>query len=168
MTESTPSGDQGYSFGAALLLFGGFLLLFSRNIERRGAMAEHDPGPAAFPVAIACCLIAGGVYELARAMRARRLAQPPLCPAPSAPKGSKRQLLDALVLLVALAAYISALPWAGFNLSTFIFALASMAWLGTRWWLGLLMSALLVVLTQVLFARAFSVPLPAGQWGLPL
>jgi hypothetical protein len=167
MNQPESRTARGYSFGVLLLLFAGFLLYFSRSIERRGAIGNDDPGPTAFPVGVALCLLAGGIYELGSAFRARRQSES--APATRSRRwGLDRRHLDALLLLLMLAVYLITLPGLGFNVGTFIFASAMMFWLGTRWWVALSASMVLVATIQLLFARTFAVPLPTSEWGLPI
>jgi hypothetical protein len=59
------------------------------------------------------------------------------------------------------------LPWAGFSLTTVVFASGLICWFGSRWWTGLLAAVVLTVLVRVVFVVLFKVPLPDGTLGLP-
>ncbi|HKS37619.1 MAG TPA: tripartite tricarboxylate transporter substrate-binding protein [Verrucomicrobiae bacterium] len=74
--------------------------------------------------------------------------------------GGTRLSADALFLLVALVTYLIAMRWIGFSGSTFVFALAVMRRLGTKWWLAGVGSAVIVVAIHLLFVTLFKVQLP--------
>jgi len=63
--------------------------------------------------------------------------------------------------------YLLGMIWLGFFLSTGLFCLALLRWLGTGWRPAILTSLVLVGSIYLLFGQLFKVQLPAGQLGLP-
>lgn len=133
-------------------------------------VTSSDPGPWFFPAALTVGLLIGtclvGVATTWRKIRLQRPAEA------LAAKGSwlrfagERGKLDVVLLLVALAVYLTVMPWLGFFPSTLVLSTLLMARLGVRWWLALLLSVALLLMVYVLFVWQFRVVLPqSGGWG---
>lgn len=141
-----PDRSTGPSLAYALLLVvvGGLFWLGSRDIGRTGASQANDPGPRAFPAALAGTLfVAGALYGT---WGIAQLAD--------------RQRRRALLTVVAMTAYVGLMPVAGFSLATFAFAFCMLVALGAGWWRAACVSAALVALVQLLFRQLFHVILP--------
>jgi hypothetical protein len=164
------------TLAAAFILLGLLTLFLSRDITRLGLGDTRDPGPHAFPVALALLLLAGGVVEVIRWIQSRPApfagsrpggsaeeASPALAPGP----WSARPLLRLSLLLLLLFTYFAMLGWAGFALSTLILAPLMMLLLGARTGTALLNSLVLILLVKGLFGWALKVPLPLGELGIP-
>ena len=156
------------TLGAAFILVGTLTLVFSRHITRLGLGDNQDPGPAAFPRALALFLIVGGLIESARWFRSRHESPPDADPDRAAPSaGFSGSRIKLSLLLLMLGAYIAALGWAGFALSTLVMAPLMMLLLGTKPGIAALNSLILVLMVKGLFGWALKVPLPAGELGFP-
>lgn len=121
----------------------------------------HDPGARALPLAVGVLLVAVAAWELAS-----RPAEPgPHQPEPPA------QSLEPWICLGALAGYLVLLRPLGFPVATAMLLLGLGAYLRAprtwRQWWGLAgFGIATAVLTHLVFARAFGVPLPGGEvWG---
>ena len=152
------------SFGLLLIIVGVLALCFVSQIQDSGLGHNKDPGPRAFPVGLAVCLIIGGLLHTIRVMTQGRSVPEP---ADIEYQRSEQRLnpwrrSPALILLSALVLYIAAMPWLGFSISTFLFAAGMMGYLGTRWWLALVVPILMIVVIRLLFVSLFKVQLPEG------
>lgn len=152
------------AFGLSLIGVATFALVLARKIERPAFASESDPGPKAFPVGLAICLLIGGVAEVGQSVwrwrsmdkvtDAKKLK--------SATPANNLGRWNVLILIVALALYVFAIPRLGFSLSTATVSILVMIRLGTRPWLATVTTVALLVLIQVLFVRGFEVQLPEG------
>jgi hypothetical protein len=59
-------------------------------------------------------------------------------------------------------AYVVAVQWLGFHISTWLFVTITARQLGARWWAAAVAGALLVVVISLLFVFVFEVQLPQG------
>ncbi len=116
------------------------------------------------PRLLGLILLAGGAW-LVIAPRLSQRADSTIIPAESdlSPAGSPG--LWALPALVGgLAAYVAALPWAGFIISTTVFASGLLWSLKVVWWRAILAGIILAAVADGLFSVVLKVPLPAGVW----
>jgi tripartite-type tricarboxylate transporter receptor subunit TctC len=130
-------------------------------------MDTHDPGPMFFPTVLAALLAGFGAVSWWKG-RDGTAQEPPAAGSPRAELGTVALNWPRVLLLLAgLAAYVLALPWVGFALSTLLFAVLTLRWLGSRWPLAAVVSLAIVAVVQTLFVGVFKVQLPGGQLGLP-
>ena len=155
---------SGASYGFLLVCIGLLALLFVPRIRDSRLGDNKDPGPRAFPTALALCLVAGGLVQAVRALRQKAPAQGDGGAGTETHVPAFRN--PALVLLAALILYTAVMPWLGFSLSTFLFAGGMMLWLGTRWWMALVVTGLMIVGIRMLFVWLFKVQLPGGIFEL--
>jgi hypothetical protein len=141
-----------FSLGLALVVVALLALAFARMIPDSALGNNRDPGPRAFPLLLSAALLIGGIIQLVRHFAIG-----------SIPRGDR----NVAILLAALVLYVPAIAWIGFALSTLLFSAGTMTWLGTRWFISVLISIGLVVVVEVLFVLLFKVQLPAGALGLP-
>jgi len=170
MTEPAANVRNGWSLGPVLILVGPAALLLARRIPETSLGNNEDPGPRAFPLALAALLVAGGLAELILNIRRRRSANasPRARPTLAGWGDSllRRENLNAFFLIAALVAYLAAMPWIGFPVATLLFSIGMMLLLGAPIRLTAPFSVGLVVLIYVLFTMLFKVQLPAGVLGL--
>jgi len=154
-----------------------------RNAGYETLGQNHDPGPRAMPILLATLVAVALVAEgfLSRRRRAPGSSRPEealnaeseirnptsgieqsLLPSAVTNKELSASWMsaDAVFLLVTLVIYVVAMPWIGFSASTFVFTLAVMWRLGTRWWLAAIGSVVIVVAIHLLFVTLFKVQLP--------
>ena len=169
MNDQRAASSKGPSFGLFLIGIGILALILARQISRPGLGDNRDPGPRAFPVALAAGLIAGGLIESARAgmkrFRTGRSQTENAATAEAAQAGEN--LVNALVLFAGLLLYLAAMPWCGFSVSTLLFSLGVMLRLGVRRALASVVSLSMIVAIHLLFVKLFKVQLPTGVLGLP-
>jgi len=122
----------------------------------KGLTGNNDPGPHALPWALLIGLVAAGGWEFARGTR-------PVDEPPRARRSHARLLL----VCVALVAYVVAITWFGFALSTVAFVAMTTWKLGAKWWSALLAAVTMLAIVWSLFVVAFQVQLPRGVLGLP-
>ncbi len=173
MPNSTATSDEAgrrrgtLLLGVSLLLFAAAALWFARDIGRVGIRGNNDPGPHFFPVLLATALLIFGLMLIGVGLLAR--PQHPWVTAEAREDETQTGLHARrwLILIGVLTLYIVSIPWLGFSLSTFAVAAGLMIWLGNRWWLALIVSAVMVTVVKLLFVILFRVQLPVGQLGLP-
>ncbi len=169
--SAPPAQEQpGWSLGPVLIVVGIATLILARDIPEASLGNNQDPGPRAFPAALACLLLLGGIYEVARVLLRHK---DPVDPRPTGvSKGLWRQWLrrpedvNVLILVGTLGLYLLAMPWVGFPAATLLFSVGMMLYLGSRWTLAVPVSVGLVAVIYLLFALLFRVQLPAGVLGL--
>lgn len=123
-----------------------------------GFATPSDPGPWLLPRLLALALMAGGVSLF---LLDRRKKSPATEPVTVTGFTAARPVLE---LLGATAAYIAALPWAGFLIAT-VLLVGLLLWRqSVIWWRALLAALVLTLVAHGLFALLFKVPLPAGAW----
>jgi hypothetical protein len=118
---------------------------------------NHDPGPRAFPVALAILLLIAVGTEALRGSRSMA--------APAAATSEKEATVrlssgNAVFLIAALLVYVFFLPKLGFALTTVLFGSVVMWKLGTRLWVSVVTSLLLVLVIHLLLVTLFKVQLP--------
>ncbi len=166
--ESRPS----VAFGAALILVAALFIVFAQDIPRTGLAGNTDPGPRAMPLAMAVIVAAGGLIELIRAALIRR--QHGEAVSTGGPESTSTKTIASTqtatknfaVLTGTMFAYVLALSWLGFQISTLAFSSVVLIWLGARWWSALLAGLAIVIVVRVLFVGLFHVQLPAGIYNL--
>jgi hypothetical protein len=161
-----------WGFGIALLLTGMVALLLSGGLDEPRLGSNEDPGPRALPVLLASCLALGGVVELVRCWRLRMQDHGRTSSAPRGREGrcallGDRATRDRLVMLGGMVLYVAAIPWAGFSLSTWLFALGGMRRMGVGWLLAAGVATGLVAVIYAVFVRVFRVQFPPGVLGVP-
>lgn len=122
----------------------------------RGLTGNADPGPLALPFALVIGLVIAGGWELFRGGTR------------SSDEGVEGAKAKQLGLLFAMLAYVAAIAWLGFALSTFVFVVATTRMLGARWWAACAVAVVVLVVVWVLFTQAFAVQLPGGYFDLTL
>lgn len=161
------------TLGPVLILTGLGAIWLASRIGHPGLGNNHDPGPAAFPMALGICLALGGIWETVQFVISRRSCGKADMPQQDSPspsmvgRATKPWQPDTLILIAAVLVYIVALPWLGFVPSTFVFAAGMMWKLGAGWKWSLPMAVVLVAGIYLLFVQAFKVQLPAGAWAWP-
>jgi len=166
--ESRPS----VAFGAALILVAALFIVFAKDIPRTGLAGNTDPGPRAVPLAMAIVVATGGLIELIRAALIRR--QHGEAVSTGGPESTSTKTIASTqtatknfaVLTGTMFAYVLALSWLGFQISTLAFSSVVLIWLGARWWSALLAGLAIVIVVRVLFVGLFHVQLPAGVFNL--
>ncbi len=122
----------------------------------KGLTGNNDPGPHTLPWALVIGMVVVGGWEFARGAR----------PADELPQ-VERSFAKLAVVCVALVAYIVAITWIGFAVSTFAFVAITTWRLGAKLWSAVLAAAVMLVIVWLLFVFAFQVQLPTGVLGLP-
>jgi len=153
--------------GLGLLVVAASALWFARDIGRAGIAGNRDPGPHFFPVMLAILMIVFGLTQIGSGLIGR-VAKP------SVDSETDRDSLGTatgsfrwLILLAVLTVYVASIGWVGFSLSTLLLSAGLMVWLGNRWWVALIVSAVMVIVVKLLFVILFRVQLPIGELGLP-
>ena len=156
------------SFGLLLIGIAVIALIFSKDIQQPGIRSGGDPGPKAFPIAIAILMIVGGTFEAGRWFWQHRRSHRAYEEFPAefadseADDISAAGKLNVLILVIAMAVYLPAITFIGFSISTFLFATGMMIRLGTRAWLAAATTLGLLILIRLLFVFVFGVQLPEG------
>jgi hypothetical protein len=168
--------------GASLIATGVAFLTLASDIRQLGLGNNRDPGPKAFPMLLAGLLSLGGLLEVVLGLTGMshfgQRREPPLVTSPSDLNRPRVEIGRAVILLIVLTAYIAAIDWIGFSLSTFLTASGLMIWMQTAsarrstvarfTWIvvSLVLSFLLVATIQLLFVQVFRVQLPTGamEW----
>lgn len=160
--------QQGGGVSTSLLFvaIGVVVLLGLRDTRRTGATSPLDPGPRAFPMALAALLMAGGVWELVAWIRVARVRgrdagfgirnESTLSATPS--------ILSGVLVAAGVALFIWLLPHVGFAVSAGALVLGLALYLGTRPLAAMLAAVVLVSLVHLLFGLLFEVALPVGDW----
>lgn len=154
------------AYGWFLIVVAGCALVFAGGIPSSGVGSNADPGPRAFPMALALVLLAGGVHQVATGSRwCRRLRGESASKESGEPIGFGsvwERWREVVILALALGIYVPVMPWLGFGISTLLFSGIMMMRLGVRWWIAASMAAGLVLGVKMLFGVLFKVPLPEG------
>ena len=140
----------------------------------RGLTDNHDPGPLALPA----LLLVGMAFTAAWEIYRGRLARPPAAGSESLaendglPAGETLSPPPAVAALLAvslaLVAYVVAIVWIGFGVSTLCFVSVTTWLLGAKWWEALTAAVLMVATVWLLFVLVFEVQLPSGLFELPI
>jgi putative tricarboxylic transport membrane protein len=148
------------AFTVLLLIVSAFMLWTAYGISG----FESLTSAGSFPMLATAVMVITGLVNIAQTVRAK----------PSPPQDGEtlaRQFLRQLTPLTligftgATVAYMLALEWAGFLVSSYVFLVVSMWLLGSRRIvLNLVVSALSLGAIYVIFQTAFSVVLPSGKW----
>jgi hypothetical protein len=121
-----------------------------KNAGYNSLGTNNDPGPRAMPILV----VAGLLLALAgETIATKRRAQVASNEATKLPPNS-------IFLLVALIAYLLLMPRIGFQIATVIFAAAVMKRLGSKLWVAILSSTLIVAAIHAIFVVLFKVRLP--------
>jgi hypothetical protein len=198
----------GLSLGPVLML--ALYFFWQMGAVPARAVNPRDPGPRFWPMSLAICLMAAGLATTAHAIAVR--VRPSRQPAKQAPRDKRADSIgdddeapsptnvsewirdwgvqNVALLLVALPAYVLAIPWLGYVVSTLLLSTIVMTRLGEPgvaaalerralasarptpvwkiWVLTLALSALvsiaLVASIILLFDRVFDRPLPQGEF----
>ncbi len=122
----------------------------------KGLTGNNDPGPLALPIVLMIGLVAAGGWELARSDRVTIDSQL-----------SERSFAKLAAVCVALIAYVAAVTWIGFAISTFAFVAMTTWRLGAKPPAAIAAASVLLAIVWLLFVFAFQVQLPKGVFGLP-
>ena len=147
-----------WAFGVVCILLGAAAFLLASDI-RSGFTDENDPGPGAIPRLLGVFLLAGGVIEVGRGIAAARSV--------AGASEPDRRWMTVLLATAMVVGYVVLLPLIGFALSTLLFAVGFLVWLGASWRFGLGLGIGVVVFVTFLFREGFHVELPSGGLGLP-
>ena len=148
------------AFTVLLLIFSAFMLWTAYGISG----FESLTSAGSFPMVATGVMVITGVVNVVHTLREK--PSPPL-EGESLPRQFMRQLTPSVLIgfTLAIVAYMLALEWAGFLLSSYVFLVVSMWLLGSRRFvLNLVVSALSLAAIYVVFQTAFSVVLPSGKW----
>lgn len=169
--ELKPLRADGKALSLPLFCAGAAAVFLAWRIPVAGVGANHDPGPAVFPLVLGLILMAGAVFEFLRsrtiAGKKGRLAIPEEMPDGVAvaeleveEEPDSAGFKNFPLLAGSFFVYLLVLPWLGFFPATWIYATLLMWRLGTR--LPIAGGATLILLLAVygLFVRVFKVPLP--------
>jgi len=166
MIEQESKTAESPSFGLLLILIGLLTLFLAGRIEDPAISDKNDPGPAGLPTAVAVLLIAGGViltvnwFRKSGGAAARSWTVEIPARLQRTFEGSARR--NVWFASGGLTAYVVAIPWLGFSISTFVFGTSLMIRLGSRWWLAILVSLSTVAIIRFVFVGMFAVYLPEG------
>ncbi len=132
----------------------------------QGLTGNGDPGPLALPMALVIGLAVVGGWELVRSRSLRGLPAAIAAEQQTAVESSLTSSRSRLAMVaLALIAYVAAVAWLGFAISTLLF-FATTTWvLGARWWSALLAAVVVIAVVWSLFSFAFEVQLPRGILG---
>jgi putative tricarboxylic transport membrane protein len=122
-------------------------------------------GPGFYPRIILGITVALSAVLLVADFTSRRRRRQPSAPESAAPAN----YVLVLAAFATFGVYVSALPWLGFRISTFVFVAALYAVLDPprgwkRWLLAGLFALIVTVVTYYLFERHLLVLLPRGHW----
>ena len=140
-----------------MIVVGSLAIWLSSEIVTSRIANEADPGSRAFPVALSLVLIAGGLAEGSAAVRGTR-------PGIETDHRFAGGRLNFVLMLFTLCVYVWLLSILGFASATLLFAFAWMWRLGSRPVSSLILSAILVLVIEVLFREVFHVQLPVGSY----
>ena len=154
--------------GLGLLLIGSVGIFWAVRIEELGLGQNQDPGPRMFPLLLSIVMVIGGGYELVCSFARFRHSteKQALEPSGEVAEISRRGLLDLALVFVGILAYVVAIAYLGFSISTLFFGVGMMVKLGVRVKLAVLASIGLIVAVQILFVQLFKVQLPTGVFGM--
>lgn len=140
------------------ILFGGVLAFLTSQIEFMFSVAAEDVGPRFFPY---CCAIGFVLCGAGKFLTSGNAAGKPFL-------ADKKGWLRLAAIIAVMLAYIIAMTYLGFAISTFflVFVLTCMLADGRRLplWKVLLFSAVMTAATYFVFVRIINVMLPAGKW----
>lgn len=128
----------------------------------QGLPAAGDPGPRALPLILVIGLALAIGSETLRGKEANLAAGDLASGKQSADDPTTDTTKRVLFLAIGMVAYVVAVQWLGFHLSTLIFVAATARQLGARWWVATLAGGILVVVISLLFVYVFDVQLPQG------
>lgn len=124
---------------------------------------ESLTSAGAFPMVATAVMLVTALLNL---VHTRRASAAPRRDGESTGQAFVRQLTPAVLVgfTLAIAAYMLALEWAGFLVSSYVFLVVAMRLLGSRrMGLNLLVSALSLAAIYAVFQTVFSVVLPTGK-----
>ncbi|WP_332742673.1 tripartite tricarboxylate transporter TctB family protein [Hydrogenophaga sp.] len=147
------------AFTVLLLMFSAFMLWTAYGISG----FESLTSAGSFPMVATGVMVITGLANVVHTLREK--PSPPL-EGETLPQQFMRQLTPGVLIgfTAATFAYMLALEWAGFLVSSYVFLVVSMWLLGSRRIvLNLVVSALSLAAIHVIFQTAFSVVLPSGK-----
>ena len=127
----------------------------------KGLTGNHDPGPLALPAMLCIGLVICGGIEWVSGRHRRTAA------IDTSPIDSGFPTRDFTNMIVALIAYVVAIPLFGFGASTLCFVTLLVRRLGASWLAAAAGSIVIAFIVWVLFVVSFHVQLPTGHFGLP-
>lgn len=125
-----------------------YFLLFSFQVKVPLTAEKFDPGPRLLPRILGGLLILGGLYLGYTQSRA------------GGEKSTNARTFDISILAVVVVAYILALPYFGFHLSTTVFCLVSMVLMKVKPVAAISSAAVIVVVVHLVFIKLFTIQLP--------
>ncbi|MCA9013138.1 MAG: tripartite tricarboxylate transporter TctB family protein, partial [Planctomycetaceae bacterium] len=126
----------------------------------KGLTGNHDPGPLALPGMLCIGLIISGSIEWVRRRR-------PIDAIASNPVDPGFHTRNFTYMLVALIAYVVAIPVFGFGASTLCFVTLLVRRFGASWRAAAAGAIVIAFIVWILFVVSFRVQLPTGRFGLP-
>ncbi|MDR7149780.1 putative tricarboxylic transport membrane protein [Hydrogenophaga palleronii] len=147
------------AFTVMLLMFSVFMLWTAYGISG----FESLTSAGSFPMLATAVMVITGLVNV---MQALRETPSPAQEGESLPRQFMRQLTPGVLIgfTLAIVAYMLALEWVGFLLSSYVFLVISMWLLGSRRIvLNLVVSALSLGAIYMIFQTVFSVVLPSGK-----
>ena len=175
--EPSKGYSASLSLAVALIVFASLAIWFCKDISRAGIQQRGGVGPRAFPIGLSVCLLAGGIAEATswfwmvakRRLRTGRFSLASLDDGrPAFTHGRSSEVIQVVLLVIALASYIFAISWLGFTLSSWLFAFVMLVALRANWFSSLIVASVLVMGIKLLFYYLFKVQLPDGVLNLPL
>lgn len=140
--------------GFALIAFGIWYVYLIGNLPERSIM-PNTPGPSFFPIIIVSAILLLSAALLVSGFLALRL-----------PEANKAKPISSRVATFAIGtfiAYLTVLPYAGFIIASILFFAALMYLYGSRNWLMIAGSSIIIPLVlYVLFRHGFQIILPRG------
>ncbi|GHV47589.1 hypothetical protein FACS1894204_11140 [Synergistales bacterium] len=144
-------------FGVCLMLFAGFILIYSRTLP---SLPGYAYGSGFFPSFTAIFILGGGIALLVRGLRVR---------APLIVMGewtrSPRLVSNICLIPLNLVFYILASDYLGFVLTSFIMLSVTIWWLRKKILSTVIVSALSAIIIYAFFGRLMLVPLSPGILG---
>lgn len=120
-----------------------------------GLTGNNDPGPLAIPLILVIGLVTVGGWELIRGAGADDQQEK-----------RQRSYGKLLALSAALVAYVTAITWLGFFVSTAVFVTITTWRLGAKPGGALLAAGIILAIVWLLFVLAFQIQLPRGILGV--
>ena len=145
-------------FGIFLVVFGAFVLIYSRTLP---SLPGYAYGSGFFPSFSAVFILAGGIALTVRGLRAH---QPPIVLGEWTK--SSRLVANICVIPLNLVFYIVASNTLGFVLTSFLMMSFTIWWLRRKVTSTLIVSGVGSLLIYLFFAKLMLVPLPAGLLGI--
>lgn len=144
--------------GVVLLLFGSIFMIDSYRIG--AGWGIEGPKSGFFPFYVSLIIVVSSLFILLGALRMR------------GPKGraafvERAQMVRVLQVLIPAAVYVLGVQLIGIYVSSIIYIIGFMRWVGRYpWWKSVLIGVVIVVTFFFMFEVWFQVPLFKGRWDL--